>query len=97
MLLVVALALREWAKADDKNCSFTYGLIKVYVVRKVSTDNVDEPVGQPKEHTSESRACLLIGQLAQQLFSLPCWNPGRPEKHVLLCWTSWVKFVGGID
>lgn len=33
VLLIVALALREWAKAANDQCKITFGLVRVYIVR----------------------------------------------------------------
>lgn len=42
IMLVVALALREWAKAGDSKCDFTFGLTKVYITLKNSQETLDE-------------------------------------------------------
>lgn len=40
IMLVVALALREWAKAGDSKCDFTFGLTKVYITIKNSQQTI---------------------------------------------------------
>ena len=42
VLMVVALALREWAKAGNEFCDFSFGLIKIYVTIKTT----DQPAQQ---------------------------------------------------
>ena len=34
ILIIMALAMREWARAGDELCDFTFGLTKVYVQKK---------------------------------------------------------------
>lgn len=48
VLLVVALCLKEWAKAGDEKCDFTFGLIKVYVNYK----SPPIPTPPPAEYNS---------------------------------------------
>lgn len=53
VLLIMALALREWAKAGDEYCDFTFGLIKVYVLHKDGLAGpTPGPIG-PTEYSSK--------------------------------------------
>ncbi len=36
VLLIVALFLREWAKAGDNLCEYTFGLTKVYITQRAN-------------------------------------------------------------
>ena len=55
VLLIVSLALREWAKAADENCELTFGLIKVYVRHIAGTAGATPAPGLnlPSEYNSE--------------------------------------------
>lgn len=46
VLLIVAIALREWAKASDSKCAFTFGLTKIYL------DQLSDPPNH-EEYSSE--------------------------------------------
>jgi hypothetical protein len=53
VVLVVALALREWAKAGDDTCNFTFGLTKVYITH-------NNPAATPEVLNSELQLGSLI-------------------------------------
>ena len=59
VLLVVALALREWAKAGDETCDFTFGLTKVYITHKAS-NNLDIRTSKCVVCSSSSSSSLVV-------------------------------------
>lgn len=52
VLLVVALALREWAKAGDSRCDYIFGLTKVYINHRTT-----EP---PSQSILSSKSCIVV-------------------------------------